>query len=130
MTSIPGEVVGRGLRGRGWFARLLLALAVVALLTPSLAAMEPGLAGWSSSHGHLFADGVAVEHTHPWEASSDGAAADGVTFTWDDASTVFAVAVPVVAVLALTATIFVALDRVRPVAPRPVFARIPTPPPR
>ncbi len=129
MTA-PFHVVLRGLRGRGWFARLLLGVAALALLMPSLTAIEPGLAGWSPSHGHVYADGAAVEHTHPWDGPSNEAGAEGVTFTWDEVSAVFAVTVPVIVVLGAAATILVALERVRPVAPLPVFARIPTPPPR
>ena len=129
------RVPARGLHGRGWFARLLLGAAVLALLMPSLTALEPSLAGWSPVHGHIYADGVPVDHTHPWDGTSSGnsttgSQTPGVTFTWDDVSAVFAATVPVTVVLAMTATLLVALERLRPAAPRPVFARIPTPPPR
>ena len=127
------RIPARGLMGRGWFARLLLGAAVVAMLMPSLGALEPNLAGWSPTHGHVYADGAPVPHTHPWDSTATGSAAGqaaGVTFTWDDSSAVFAATVPVTVVLAMTATLLVALERLRPAAPRPVYARIPTPPPR
>lgn len=124
------RVAARGLRGLGWFARLLLGAAALALLLPSLTAFEPGLAGWSPSHGHVYSDGAPVEHTHPWDASPEGEQGPGVTFTWDDVSAVFAIAIPVVVVLSLAATCLVAVEARRPDAPKPVFARIPTPPPR
>ena len=127
--TFTGRVVGRGLRGRGWFARLLLGAAVLALLMPSLVAFEPGLAGWLPSHGHVY-EGGAVDHAHPWDAVTEGEQAPGVTFTWDEASAVFAVTIPVIVVLSLAATLLVAIERRLPDAPRPVFARIPTPPPR
>ena len=129
MTSSV-RVVARGLRGRGWFARLLLAAAALALLLPSLTAFEPGLAGWSPSHGHVYSDDAAVEHTHPWEAPSGGEPVPGVTFTWDDVSAVFAIAIPLVVALSLAATLLMAVEGRRPDVARPVFARIPTPPPR
>jgi len=128
--TIVLHVVLRGLRGRGWVARLLLGLAVLALLAPSLTALEPNLAGWSPTHGHVLADGAPAEHTHPWDAQTDRVPTEGITFTWSDASTVFAATVPVIVVLAGIATLLVALERLRPLAPRPAYARIPTPPPR
>lgn len=129
MSLVISPIV-RGLRGHGWFARLLLGAAAIALLMPSLSAFEPGLAGWSPSHGHVYSGGAALEHAHPWDLSSDGEPAAGVTFTWDDVSTVFAIAIPVVVILSLAAALLVAVEGPRPDAPRPVFARIPTPPPR
>lgn len=122
--------VMRGVRGRGWFARLLVGLATLALLTPSLTAVQPGLAGWAASHGHVYDGSLPVDHTHPWDDTSDGADHEGVTFTWDDASTVFAVAVPLAVGVAVVATLLFALDRLRPQAPRSAFAAVLTPPPR
>lgn len=128
--------VTRGIRGRGWFARLLMSLAALALLTPSLAAVQPELAGWSAAHGHIYEGGVPVGHSHPWDATpgaadeSSGADTEGVTFTWDDASTVFAVAVPLAAGIAVVSTLLFALERLRPQAPRSPFAAVLTPPPR
>lgn len=139
MNSFVPRAVVRGLQGRGWFARLLLGLTALALLVPALAAMEPPLAGWSASHGHVYEDGVPVQHTHPWDHAAGSRTADGgtesptsggVTFTWDADSAVFALVVPMAVTIGVTATLLLALERLRPQAPRLVFARIPTPPPR
>ena len=120
----------RGFRGRGWFARLLVGLAALALLTPSLAAVQPGLVGWSASHGHVYDGSLPVDHAHPWDDTSEGADHQGVTFTWDDASTVFAVTVPLAVGVAVVATLLFALDRLRPQEPRSAFTAVLTPPPR
>lgn len=130
--------IARGLRGHGWFIRLLLGLGVLALLTPTLAALEPELAGWSHAHGHVFRDGAPVDHAHPWDrdvrgltsSGADAGDASAVTFTWDADSVVFAIVVPVVVTVGFAASLLLALGRLRPRAPALVLARIPTPPPR
>ena len=123
----------RGLLGRGWFARSLLALVVVALLAPALTAFDSDLAAWSLAHGHVYEGRVPAPHTHPWDTERSGAAEDtenGVTFTWNTGSVIAAVLVP--AMIALGATIVRTLPgiAVARMGPAPAFPRTPTPPPR
>jgi len=123
----------RGLLGRGWFARSLLALAVVALLAPALTAFDSDLAAWSLAHGHVYEGRVPVPHAHPWDTDRSDAGeetASGVTFTWNAGSVIAAALVPTT--LALGTTIVRTLPGI-PLAltgPAPAFPRIPTPPPR
>lgn len=123
--------MARGLRGRGWLARVLTVLAGLALLTPSLSAVDPDLAGWTPAHEHVYEGGVPIEHSHPWDvtggASSDD---DRVTFVWGTDSVVLAVVVPAAIAVITISTLLVALGQLAPAAPRLVFASIPTPPPR
>lgn len=142
------RAVVRGFRGRGWFAWLLVGLVALALLTPSLAAAKPGLAGWSHAHGHLYLDGMPTDHSHPWDGhahdtpAQDTAAsanavdvqtaedADGVIFTWDGESVVSAIAVPAAAVLGFAAAFLIAIGRATRGAPDLAFIHVPAPPPR
>lgn len=78
--------------GRPGMRRILTVAAAVALLQPMLASLSPDLAGWRPDHGHVYAHGVPVEHTHPWDArASEGPAGpgqqgesdEGVAFVFD-----------------------------------------------
>lgn len=51
--------------GRG--SRFLAAVAIALLLTPLLTPLSPSLAAWSPQHAHVYAGGVPVPHSHPWE---------------------------------------------------------------
>ncbi|MEZ4552777.1 MAG: hypothetical protein R3B59_02625 [Dehalococcoidia bacterium] len=61
-------------------ARLLAFAAVASLFLPILTPLSPGLAGWSASHGHIYAGGVPVPHTHPWEQAPGPAPAAAPVF--------------------------------------------------
>lgn len=83
---------------------LIGALAVAALLVPALTPFAPDLAGRLPNHGHIYAQGVAVPHTHPGDdpaahhggdhVEADGGAAEAtVIFTVEDLG-LFASAMP------------------------------------
>ncbi|MEZ4503423.1 MAG: hypothetical protein R3C39_12420 [Dehalococcoidia bacterium] len=85
-------------------------VAVLALLQPTLAAFDPGLAGWRPDHGHVFLSTQAeFVHEHPYDhhhehsqserqgtdlAGTEGPSTPGVLFTFDTG--VAGAAIPVV----------------------------------
>lgn len=44
-----------------------MVLAFVSLVQPLLTPFAPDLAGWAPNHGHVYANGEVVPHTHPWD---------------------------------------------------------------
>lgn len=145
----------RGVRGRGPLGWLPVALAVLALASPSLTALNPDWAGWLPSHGHVYEGGVPVPHSHPWDAAPPTAmafpVADPVTggphshaaedhahehgegsvvFTWDTASTVKVLSLPTTVGLALGVGWLLRVTRVRPLGLLSTAPAVPTPPPR
>lgn len=54
-------------------------MAFFSLAQPLLTPIAPDLAGWSPNHGHVYANGKAVPHTHPWDQEpSDPVTPDNV----------------------------------------------------
>lgn len=126
--------------GRRLGRRLLVVLAVLALVTPTaLRVVAPDGAGWLAGHGHLFltTEAATHAHTHPWDdpAASDtpveSAPTPGVVFTLGDldaASSLAMVALPsMLGVLAVawlggvigTPVVAPAGVRARPLVPPP-----------
>ncbi|MGE0134109.1 MAG: hypothetical protein AB7L91_15880 [Dehalococcoidia bacterium] len=60
-------VPGAGPRTVRRLRQVLAAMAIFGLLAPLLTPAMPALAAWTPDHGHLFADGVARPHSHPWD---------------------------------------------------------------
>jgi len=95
---------------------LLGTLAVVALLQPAMVPFSPDMAGRMPNHGHIYAGGVAVPHSHPGEdpaahephdaasaasagdeAAPDAAPDAAVVFTFEDLGLFASVIAPAVA---------------------------------
>jgi len=125
----------RRVGARGW---VFAAMAMLALASPSLTALNPELAGWLPSHGHVYAGGMPVPHAHPWEAESSSLGSDenhddegaSVAFTWDLSSTVQSLAVPAVVGVVLGAMWLLLLVGVQPLGLPSTAPAVPTPPPR
>jgi len=144
MSSFPGRGVPidairnlrRGLLGRGWFARLLLGLATIGLLTPALTALDNDLAGWSGAHGHIYPDGVHSSHPHPWdrllteEPGAPDSGDTGVAFTWDASSVILAILIPAVFALRIVSSRVIPGAMLAIREPAAVFLGLTTPPPR
>lgn len=52
----------------GTLCRLMAAGAVVAMLLPALTLFAPDLAGRTPDHQHVYRNGVAVPHVHPYDS--------------------------------------------------------------
>ncbi|MGE0229747.1 MAG: hypothetical protein AB7I38_10785 [Dehalococcoidia bacterium] len=60
-------VLRAGARAVRRLRQALAAMAICGLLAPLLTPAMPALAAWTPDHGHVFADGVARPHSHPWD---------------------------------------------------------------
>ena len=130
-----------GSRRPGISARVFAAMAMLALATPSLSAVNPAFAGWLPSHGHIYEAGIPVPHAHPWDASASAAqtlsagdasdeAAGAVAFTWDLSSTVQSLTVPAAVGVVLGAMWLLLLASVQLLGLPSTALTVPTPPPR
>ncbi len=61
-----------------WSTRALSLLAVTAVLLPLATPLVPNLAGWSPTHGHVYASGVPIPHSHPWDSGAQTTATPAV----------------------------------------------------
>lgn len=52
---------------RGWTRTAFVVVALLSLLQPLLTPFVPEIAGWTPDHGHIYANGEAIPHTHPWD---------------------------------------------------------------
>jgi len=52
---------------RSWTRNAFIAMAFLSLAQPLLTPIMPDLAGWSPNHGHVYANGQVIPHTHPWD---------------------------------------------------------------
>lgn len=126
--------------------RQLAAIALAALfLSALLTIADAHLLAWDPGHGHIYRDGIPVEHAHAWDwgdranradrARPGPGATETVVFTPSAEGMAGAsIAVPLLSGQAATvraAALFLAPTAATGmVAPLPAFAAVPTPPPR
>ena len=117
---------------------LFSVLAVAALMQSTLLAMiDPTLLGWRPDHGHIYANGRAVAHRHPWDAQSGTTSRSentGIVFTPGDdgtaGSVTGALTVPAATIVLIAQALSAVVAEAAPSAPSGPVEDVPAPPPR